>query len=137
MAAVDESNKVVWAYMIEEGKLTNGEWSYYGGDWESHKPNSWKWEEIDRDNKAFKEKVKTVGVDWEKTQPPQSSLESAFTDTFHDADEVETLLGTIVLKDGSEYIVGVGNADKRFGEYVKVVMEYIKDKERVKNILGE
>lgn len=137
MTKIDESNKVVWAYMIEEGKLTNGQWSYYGGDWEAHKPNSWKWEEIDRDNKAFKEKVKTVGVDWEKTQPPQSSLESAFTDTFHDADEVETLLGTIVLKDGSEYIVGVGNADKRFSEYMKVISEYINDRDRVNRILGE
>lgn len=135
--AADESNKVVWAYMIAEGRLTSGKWSYYGGDWETHKPNSWKWEEIDKDNKDFREKVKSVGVDWEKTRPPISSMESAFTDTFHDADEVETLLGTIFLKDGSEYTVGVSNADKRFSEYVKVIMEYVKNQTRVKDIFGE
>jgi hypothetical protein len=135
MAAVDESNKVVWAYMVDEGKLTNGTWSYYGGDWES--PHGYDWRKIDKANIDFKEKVKSVGVDWAKTQPPQSSMESAFTDTFHDSDDVETLLGTIVLKDGSEYTVGVSNADKKFGEYVKIIMEYVKDQERVKNVFGE
>lgn len=137
MSKIDESTKVVWAYMVESGKLTNGEWSYYGGDWETHKPNSWKWEEIDEDNRKFREKVKKVGVDWGKTSPPVSSMESAFTDTFHDADEVETLLGTIVLKDGSSFMVGVGNADKKFGQYVKVIMEYVKDQQKIKDILGE
>lgn len=137
MNKIDESIKMVWAYMVENGKLTNGEWSYYGGDWETHKPNSWKWEEIDKDNREFRDKVKKVGVDWEKTQSPKSSMENAFTDTFHDSDEVETLLGTIVLKDGSSYLVGVGNADKRFAEYVKIIMEYANDQQKIKDILGE
>lgn len=134
---LDESNRVVWAYMIVEGKLTNGKWNYYAGDWESHKPNSCKWRELEKDNSDFKEKVKTIGVDWTNTQIPISSMEKAFTDTFHDSDDVETLLGTMVLKDGSEYTVGVGNADKRFGDYVKVVMEYVRDSERVKAVFGE
>lgn len=134
MAAVDESNKVVWAYMIEEGSITTGTWSYYGGCWES--PFNYD-RRHDAANKEFKEKVKKVGVDWNKTHPPVSSLESAFTDTFHPSDDVETLLGTIVLKDSSEYIIGVSNADKKFGEYVRIITEYVKDRERVKNVFGE
>jgi len=135
---MDNNNtlKFVWAHMIERGKLTTGEWSYYGGDWESS-PSTWKWEEVDAANKAFKEKVKSVGVDWDKTKEPESSMESAFTDTFHDSDTVETLLGTIVLKDGSEYLVGVGNSDINFGEYIKLIRRQLEDQQRMKDIFGD
>jgi hypothetical protein len=131
---MDESNRVVWAYMIDEGKLTDGTWSFYGGGWESQHTD---WRQNDKSNIEFREKVKSVGVDWAKTNPPKSSKNSAFTDTFHDADDVETLLGTIVLKDGSKYTVGVSNADKKFGEYARVVMEYVKGRARVRDVFGE
>ena len=136
---MDNNNtlKFVWAHMIERGKITNGVWSYYGGDWESPQPSKWDWEKMDADNKALREKVKTVGVDWDKTKEPESSMESAFTDTFHDSDSVETLLGTIVLKDGTEYMVGVGNSDVRFGEYVKLIKRQLEDQQRMKDIFGD
>ena len=64
-------------------------------------------------------------------------MNSAFTDTFHDSDDVETLLGTIFLNDGSEYIVGVKNSNVRFGDYIKLVKQMMDDTQRVKNIFGE
>lgn len=131
---MDNTLRFVWAHMIERGHLTTGVWSYYGGDWD-HLPGDYR--KIDAANKAFKEKVKTVGVDWDKTKEPESSMESAFTDTFHDADSVETLLGTIVLKDGTEYMIGVGNSDINFGEYIKLIRRQLEDQQRMKDIFGD
>lgn len=133
---MDESLKIVWAYMLENGKLTTGQWSYYGGDWEGISSN-WDWCKDEEANKKFLAKVKTVGVDWDRTKHPDSEMNSAFTDTFHDSDDVETLLGTMFLKDGSEYIVGVKNTDIRMGDYIKMVKQMIEDKKRVSDIFGE
>lgn len=131
---MDKTLRFVWAHMIERGHLTNGEWSYYGGDWEYPPGN---YHEIDAREKKFKEDVKKIGVNWEKTREPQSSIESAFIDTFHEADRVEALLGTIVLKNGKEYMVGVGNSEIRFGEYVRIIREQLASEHRMKDIFGE
>jgi hypothetical protein len=134
---MDETLKVVWAYMIEHGTLTNGKWSYYGGSWESPRPGSWEWGNIDAAEKAFKEEVKSIGVNWGQTKEPESSTEYAFTDTFHDSESVETLLGKLVLNNGKEYLVGVSNADVRFSTYMKMIAQLAADKQRVKDIFGE
>ena len=131
---MDESLKIVWAYMLQNGKLTDGRWSYYGGEWEGITSD---WKTTQKKTKEFLEKVKNVGVDWSKTNHPESNMNSVFTDTFHDAETVETLLGTIFLKDGSEFMVGVSNRDVRFGEYIKLVKRMIEDTQRVKDIFGE
>lgn len=133
---MDESLKTVWAYMLENGKLTSGSWSYYGGNWEGVSTN-WDWRKDQEANKEFLDKVKKVGVDWDRTKHPDSDMQSAFTDSFHDSARVETLLGTIVLKDGSEYIVGVKNIDVRFGDYIKMVKQMMENQKRVKDIFGE
>jgi hypothetical protein len=127
--------KFVWAYMIEYGHITNGKWSYYGGDWE--RIDGYDYNKSVKREKEMRENIKTIGVDWSKTKEPDSSLESSFTDTFHDSADVETLLGTIILNNGKEYIVGVGNAERKFSEYSKLISELAKDRERVKNIFDE
>lgn len=132
---MDESIKFVWAYMIETGNLTDGTWSYYGGDFA--RLDEYDWRKAEKNKAALQAAIKSVGIDWTKTSTPISSNESAFTDTFHDSLDVETLLGTLVLKDGSEYLIGVGDADRRFGDYVKNIAQLAADKQRVKDILGE
>ena len=131
---MNDTLKFVWAYMVENGRITTGEWSYYGGCWETL---NLEWDELEKRNDRFKAKVKKIGVDWEKTNAPISDTESAFTDTFHDADQVETLIGVIFLKDGSEYLIGVSNAEHRFSNYAKLLSDLAEDKERVSSILGE
>lgn len=131
---MNDTLKFVWAYMIENGRITTGEWSFYGGNWQSA---GQEWRESEKRNETFKEKVKKIGVDWGKTEAPISSAESAFTDSFHDAEQVETLIGTIVLNDGSEYLIGVSNAEHRFSNYAKLLSDLAEDKARVSNILGE
>jgi len=130
-----DSKKAVWAYMIQEGKLTNGEWSYYGGAFDDD--FNYDWRKAEEAEKKFRERVKTVGVDWDNTTTPESDTQSAFTDSFHDSAKVETLLGTVYLKDGSKYKIGVKHAEMRFIQYARMVAEFVSDNERIKDILGE
>ena len=124
--------KTVWAYMLENGRETNGKWSYYAGGYENARLEKW-----DYDYHADLLKlVKEIGVDWEKTLEPTSNIERAFTDTFHDSAECETLLGTLVLKDGREFLIGCHDEDG-MGSYISNYMRYVKDKARVSSIFGE
>jgi len=139
---IDESLKFVWAYMLEVGIITNGEWEYYGGgykrvitDGKSDLTSVMSGEYYAKD--ILKNKLKAFGIDWYHTKSPQSSMKSEFTDTFHPAREVETLLGTLVLNDGTSYQIGVDHSEQRFSDYVKYLSQLAKDKERVKEILGE
>jgi hypothetical protein len=130
-----DSKKAVWAYMIQKGTLTNGQWSYYGGCFEDG--FNYNWRKIEEASAKFRDKVKTIGVDWDKTDMPESDKHSAFTDTFHDSETVETLLGVVWLKDGSKYKIGVTHAEMRFIQYAKMVSEFVSDTERIRDILGE
>lgn len=122
-----ESIKIIWAYMLENGHITNGEWNHYGGCWDRPPGPGFNWKSIDATEKEFRKKVKKIGVNWSKTKEPTSSMESAFTDSFHPSDDVETLLGVIVLNDGSEYMIGVDNADHDFSSYIKMIANLAKD----------
>ena len=132
---VEDSLKFTWAYMLENGKITDGKWSYYGGSWEA--PNGMGWREVDAAMNDLRAKVLKVGIDWTHTISPESSLESEFNDTYSPSSEVPALLGSLYLKDGSVYTVGVKNAEERFQHYVELLRNLMEDKERVKNILGE
>jgi hypothetical protein len=131
----NETLKIVWAYMIVNGTLTTGKWNYHGGGWD--RIHGYDWKKQDHAYKTFTEEVKTVGVNWHRTQEPQSSVNSAFTDTFHDSADVETLLGTVVLNNGKEYKVGVNHADTKFTQYMKMIAEYAANKARVKTLFGD
>jgi hypothetical protein len=131
---MDESLKFVWAYVIENGKLTNGKWNYYGSDFEDVFND---YRKTEKATEEFRKKVREIGIDWNKTASPVSDMESCFDGTDHDSSRVETLLGVVILRDGSEYTIGVGNADHRFGTYITFLKNLAEDKQRVKDILGE
>lgn len=127
-----ETKKFVWAYLLENGKETTGKWSYYGSEWDSIRGRKW-----DHDYHAdLLQLIKTVGVDWDKTQEPTSGTEICFDGTFVDSSECETLIGTLVLKNGNEVLVGCRDQDN-IGSYINNLMKLMRDKNRVKNIFGE
>lgn len=82
-------------------------------------------------------KIKDVGVDWKKTKPPEEEQRSQFEDTFSPSSQVPSLLGTLVLKDGTEYMIGVGNSQTRFGAYAKYLADFFANEQKMKQILGE
>jgi len=127
-----ETKKFVWAYLLENGKETTGEWSYYGSDWESIPNRKWNYDY----HTELLQLINTVGVDWDKTQEPTSGKENCFEGTFCDASGCETLIGTLVLKDGNEVIVGCRDEDN-MGSYISNLMKLMRDQDRVKNIFGE
>lgn len=132
---MDNSLKFVWAYMIENGRITSGIWNYYGSSYDYATTLTYRTHESAMN--ILREKVKSVGVDWEKTISPESNEEFGFTDTYHPSSVVPTLLGTVYLKNGESYTIGVANAEKRFNEYIKHLRQLLEDQKRVNDILGE
>jgi len=127
---------LVWAYVLENGKLTNGKWGFYAGNWESVTPNcDWRKEEFEY--QKFLNKVKQVGVNWNKTGYPLFESRDEFTDTFHDAESTSTLLGTIVLNDDTSYMVGTTDAEKHIVGYIDSQINLEQDKVRAKKFFGE
>lgn len=130
-----DSIKFVWAYMIENGFVTVGEWDYYGGSW--YAADGYDWRARDANMNKLRADVKKIGIDWDKTETPQSTDEVGFTDTESPGSKAETLIGNLVLKNGKQYLIGVNDAAERFTSYVRELAELAEDRQRVKDILGE
>jgi hypothetical protein len=103
------AKQFAWIYLIENGKA-GCEPSYYGGwnilddfdDMKYKKLSPWDgslFKAIREDSLAA---LRKIGVDWDKTKSPTSSLYSEFNGTFADSSSCEYLKGTLVLLDGSE-----------------------------------
>lgn len=130
-----DSVKFVWAYLLKEGIVTNGKWSYYGSSWENVGQQDWR--NIDRDMNILRSEVKSIGIDWTKTSNPESSTNNCFDGTFVESSKTETLLGTLVLKNGKTYKVGLKDAELRFSNYAKALVDLMKDRQMVKEMIGE
>lgn len=135
---MDPSLKFVWAYMIEKGHVTNGEWSYYGSGWEYPEPVAkMTWTRQSKYTEDLRSKIREVGIDWEKTSIPIAEQQSCFNGTFAESDEVEALIGDLVLKNGERYKIGTNSSESRFSSYLQNLQHLFNDTERVKRILGE
>lgn len=140
-----EVKKTVWAYMVENGIVTEDKWdswNVYGANYTYppapglrngyHSGRAQKyWDTLLQDS------IRLIGIDWDKTQPPRSDTRSQFEGTEADNSRVETLIGDLYFKDGSKLTIGIGHAEQRFGDYVRAVAAFVQDKERVKKIFGE
>lgn len=69
--------------------------------------------------------LKKVGVDWNKTDLPKSEIHPTFEGTENDSGRAETLLGTIILNNGNQYMIGVGNQNSKFSDYIIGLSEMI------------
>ena len=105
---MNDETKFAWAYLLLYGRITTGEWEYYGGHYKAVK-DTWRWEEIQSEREALREKVASIGIDWSKTAPPEVSDESTFSDTFSDPNDKKATLGTLYLKNGEKILVGSGD----------------------------
>jgi hypothetical protein len=126
---------MIWAYMVGKGIETKGQWNYYGGNWEEY----YQVEYHDREprRQAMLDRIKKGHVDWEATEIPVSDTESEFMGTDCDSNRVETLLGTLVLKNGDKIKIGVSGADTRFATYAKTLADLLEDQSRIDDIFGE
>lgn len=122
--------------MLEEGYETTGDWNYYGGGWELVGAD-FDYVEARKSMLKLRDVIKVTGIDWTKTEIPTSSENSQFNDTEGPSTHVSSLFGKLVLKDGSEHLIGVSNSERRFSEYMLNLSQLATDKQRVKDILGE
>lgn len=100
-----DAKQFAWMYMFEYGKA-NVLPSFYGGlevvdntVKGISKTNSW-FERYAYES-VFLAAIKQYGIDWSKTQAPESDSFSQFTDTFNDPEYKEFLTGKVVLNNGA------------------------------------
>jgi len=104
-----DAKQFAWLYLVEQG-MAGRTPSYYGGfeiDDKSKKrckgvvSDTYYWNAgTDPLREQFFKEIREHGVDWDKTEPPQSETHSQFTDTFHDPTYKEYLEGVLVLNNG-------------------------------------
>lgn len=131
---MDISTKYTWAYLLEVGVVTTGDWNYYGGNWDKV---DGEYAEPQPAMVELLKKIKSVGIDWTKTRPPRSTTERVFDGTFVDASETEALIGTLILKDGTQHMVGSKDSAPRFSDYARHLSEMMADEVRFKNLVGD
>lgn len=98
------ASKFAWIYIIEHG-VTGVTHSYYGGyDEPCGTCRGGKYvdeSEVQKRVIEAKLKILSIGVDWDQTASPIASDYSSFEGTFNDSSTTETLVGTLILKDGT------------------------------------
>jgi hypothetical protein len=102
------AKQFAWTYLINNGKAGLAP-SYYGGveltksGEKSLGKTRWgmSQEDISKIRDDHFKNIRTIGVDWDKTNSPTSDKISSFEGTFADASIHEYLVGSIVLSDGS------------------------------------
>ncbi len=124
-----EQLKYIWAYMIAEGQRTNGDFSHYGGHWESDDDY---YDTVARETNKNNiiTQLNEHGVDWFQTGVPIFETRSEFVGTDESPDRIDTLLGTLVLKNGTKHTIGIEDAKEH---YVDAIQAFLNNK-KVKDI---
>lgn len=123
--------------MLHAGVETNGEWNQYTAQWDLAPGCKSSWYNHIEPKIPSIDKIKSIGVDWKKTFPPSSSVESEFMDTESPSKNVEALLGELILLDDTRIKIGVSGNGMIFSEYAKIIAEFAKDETLVEEIFGK
>ena len=122
-----ELKKIVWSFMLEHGRITEGEWSYYGGHFEYPESiNNNSWETIEKFKAEVYSEIREQGVDWEKTVIPDFEYKAEFVGTDDDSKWMDCLLGDLHLRNGKTYKLGTN----KVSEYVSSAIESLKKKSK-------
>jgi hypothetical protein len=113
-----EDLKRIWAYMVAEGELTTGEFSYYSGFEGKYKYNI---TEMDKVRKAIIKDLNKHGVAWDASGVPDYVAYSQFVGTDSPSEQCECLIGILVLKNGQTFRLGVSDASD---EYIDLVASF-------------
>lgn len=94
--------QIIWAMMLEYGQPTTGEWSYYGG-WEH--PLQFQWEKREQLMSKLRRHAATMGIDLVASGCPEYRQHAEFVGTGDPSKQVDSLIGTIVLRDGTRQML--------------------------------
>lgn len=104
--------KIIWAFMLENGKVTNGEWSYYGGGYASEGNDTYDYKKDAKLKKQLIDEMKSHGVDWSKTGVPDYESHNSFAGTDEESSENECLLGDIYLNNANVFKLGTSEVSE-------------------------
>lgn len=107
----DSALKKLWAYMIDEGTETTGEWSYYGSGWEYPNRGYRVYEGVFTVEEIIRKAVgesKNINV-----SIPRLYEHNSFVGTDEESEQCTCLLGSISIEDGPTFLVGVNNCSTR------------------------
>jgi len=108
--------KIVWAFMLEHGKITDGGWSHYGGGFElppaPEKRTISYWTYWEKEKQKLIQAVASFGVDWESTEVPEYQQHNEFVGTESPSQECDSFLGTIYLKNNIKYMLGTSEVSE-------------------------
>jgi len=123
--------KIVWAFMLEHGRITEGEWSYYGGHFEYPKVIVNKaWKAIEKFKTDIYFEIREQGVDWNKTGIPDFEHHAEFVGTDNDSNWLDCLLGDLHLLNGKTYKFGTNKVD----DYVSSAIESFKNQNKMHEV---
>lgn len=108
----DKGVEIAWKILLLQGNLIASQ-SFYGTTFYMGASERKRWKEINM-----------VGVNWEKTKPPEEEIKNFFIDTFADGCDKESwTLGTLILNNGESQQVGHRvDRDRDFSELVRTVL---------------
>lgn len=129
-----ESKQFAWLYLVEYG-WPNASSSYYGGFQLSNDKGCCDYSALTREKKNVLANIKQVGVNWERTNAPDTESTDYFQGTFCDSGTKEVLYGIMTLNNGID-VPWYGDAID-----VKNVFDMMAEadtyKEKFKEIFGE
>jgi hypothetical protein len=133
----EELLKVVYACVIKHGRLTTGDWSYYGSGWEPVTKVNIKKENIVLEKEIVLKRIREIGINWSRMQEPNTERRDSFNGTFaEDAAYTECSLGKVILKNGEIHYFGTMEPVP-FSSTMLEIYELVSDPEAVKKIVGE
>lgn len=111
---MNNADKFAWKFLVDNGNVV-GDWEYYGGCYNTYPKKT----------KECRSKIKTVGIDWNKTHPATDSMRSSFNGTFADTTFVKVMMGTLVLNDGSTWEWATSDIEPY--DIIRAMAEYLPD----------
>lgn len=113
-----EDLKKIWAYMVMKGSITTGEYNYYGGFEGPYRHQS---EKMNKFRKTMISELTEHGIAWDATDVPEYRTYSEFSGTNDPSENVECLMGTLVLKNGIMHKLGARHVSS---EMLDLVQKY-------------
>jgi hypothetical protein len=98
------SKQFAWLYLVSNG-IAGARHAYYGGYDQVDKslPEiGYDYGKLEEYKKIYLAQIKAHGVNWNKTQAPETDTHSIFNGTFADSGEEEHLEGVLVLNNGAK-----------------------------------